>query len=345
MPRRLSELAELVAGRVEGDPNRAIDGLATLEDAGPGDLSFVIPAYRERAAASSAGAFLVGEDVRGLERDLLIAAEPRHALARLIEEFYPAPATTPDGVHPSAVVEVGAAIDPTASVGAFSVVGAGTTVGAGATLHAHVVVGRACAIGEHAVLHPHVVLYDHCEVGARAIVHAGTVLGSDGYGYASRGAEHLKLRHVGRAVVEADVEIGANCAIDRALLAETRIGEGTKIDNLVQVGHNARIGRGCLLVSQAGISGSTELGDGVVMAGQSGVAGHLELGAGSRVSAKSAVFKSVPPGQTVAGIPAVEAHRWRKSQVLLNRLDELRARILEIEKRLRSEDHEGEAGG
>lgn len=340
MGRTLAELAELVAGRVEGNPDRRIDGLTTLDSAGETDLSFVIPAYRDKAAASRAGAFLVGENVRGLERDLLIAAEPRHALAILIEEFNPPPEELSPGVHPTAVIDPAATVDPSASVGAFSVVGALSTVGARAVLHSHVVVGRSCAIGEDAVLYPHVVLYDRTELGARSVLHSGVVLGSDGYGYASRGVEHRKLRHVGRTVVEPDVEIGANCAIDRALLAETRIGEGSKIDNLVQVGHNVRIGRGCLLVSQVGISGSTALGTGVVMAGQSGVAGHLELGDGSRVTAKSAVFKSVSSGETVAGIPAVEASRWRRSQALLNRLEEMRRRIREIEKELKSQPEE-----
>ncbi len=334
MGHRLSELAELVGGRVEGDPGRVIEGLATLETAAETDLSFVIPGYRDQALASRAGAFLVGENVRGLERDLLVAREPRHALAALIEHFHPPVEKAAAGVHPSAVVDAAATIDPSATVGAFSVVGAGSVVAAGAVLHPHVVVGSSCRVGEGAVLHPHVVLYDHTTVGARSVLHAGTVLGSDGYGYASRGVEHLKLRHVGRTVVEDDVEIGANCAIDRALLAETRIGLGTKIDNLVQVGHNARLGPGCLLVSQVGVSGSTVLGKGVVMAGQSGVAGHLELGDGSRVSAKSAVFKSVAAGQTVAGIPAVEAGRWRRSQALLGRLDRMRQRIREIEREL-----------
>ena len=340
MGRRLSELAELVGGRVEGDSSRVIDGLATLEEAGESELSFVIPGYRERAAASRAGAFLVGENVRGLERDLLVAREPRHALAILIDHFHPPGERQAPGVHPTAVVDPTATVDPGAAVGAYSVVGAGSTVASGAVLHPHVVVGASCRIDEDATLHPHVVLYDRTEIGARSIVHSGVVLGSDGYGYASRGAEHSKLRHVGRTVVEADVEIGANCTIDRALLAETRIGEGTKIDNLVQVGHNVRLGRGCLLVSQVGVSGSTVLGTGVVMAGQSGVAGHLELGDGSRVSAKSAAFKSVPAGSTVAGIPAVETARWRRSQALIGRLDELRRRVRALERELAEQEEE-----
>ena len=334
--RCLAELASLVEGRVEGDPDRIVEGISTLERAGERDLSFVTPAYREQVAESRAGALLVGEELAGLERDLLVAPDPRYALARILELLHP-PAATLGGIHPTAVVDESATIDASASVGAFAVVGAGSTVAARATLKPHVVVGRRCSIGEDATLYPQVVLYDGCDIGARSILHAGVVLGCDGYGFATHEGEHVKLRHVGRTVVEADVEIGANCAIDRALLTETRIGEGTKIDNLVQVGHNAQVGRGCLLVSQVGISGSTTLGDGVVMAGQSGVAGHLELGDGSRVAAKSAVFKSVPAGRTVAGIPAVDAGHWKRTQALVNRLADLRRRLLRIERRVEGE--------
>lgn len=340
MQRRLSELAELIGGRVQGDPERMIMGLATLSEAGETDLSFVIAGYRKRAETSRAGAFLVGESLTDLPRDLLISPSPRHGLARLIDEFHPVRETVEAGVHPTAVVDAEAKVDPTATIGAFAVVGPGSEIGARAVIHPHVVVGRSCAIGAAAVLYPHVVVYDRTEIGERSIIHAGVVLGADGYGFASDRHGHTKLRHVGRTVIEADTEIGANTTIDRALLSETRIGAGTKIDNLVQVGHNARIGRGCLLVSQVGISGSTTLGDGVVVAGQSGVAGHLELGDGARVVAKSAVFKSIPAGETVAGIPAMEVGRWRRLQALLNQLDSIRRRLLGIEKKLRSENEE-----
>jgi UDP-3-O-[3-hydroxymyristoyl] glucosamine N-acyltransferase len=330
--RRLAELAERVGGRIEGDPERVVQGLNTLERATEHEISFVSNVgYRDQIDASEAGVLLVGEDLADLERDLLIAEDPRFALAQLLELFHPIEAPE-GGVHPTALVDPQAEVDPSASVGAFCVLGAGTRVGPRAVLHPHVVLGRSCSVGEGATLHPHVVLYDGCEVGERAILHSGVVLGSDGYGFATHGGEHVKLNHVGKAVVEADVEIGANCTIDRALFADTRVGTGTKIDNLVQVGHNAQIGRGCLLVSQVGISGSTRLGNYVVMAGQSGAAGHLELGDGSQVAAKSAVFKSVPAGETVAGIPAVGMGRWKRSQVLLGRLDDLRRRLLKLEK-------------
>jgi UDP-3-O-[3-hydroxymyristoyl] glucosamine N-acyltransferase len=341
---RLGELALRVGGQVEGDPERAIESIQTLEAAGPRDLSFLNHArYREQAAASGAGALLLtpalAAAVRGDEatgRDLLLVDDPPYALAHLLPLFHPRPAREP-GVHPTAVVEAGAAVDPSAHVAPYAVIGAGSRIGAGAVVGAHAVVGRGCEVGSGAVLHPHVVLYDGTAVGEGSEIHAGAVLGSDGFGYATRQGRHHKVPQVGRVVVEAEVEVGANTTIDRATLGETRIGAGTKIDNLVQVGHNVRVGRAAILCGQAGVAGSSRLGDGVVLAGQAGVGGHLTLGDRVQVAAKSAALTSVEPGMTVAGIPAVEMGKWRREVALRSRLErrlaELAKRIAELERR------------
>jgi UDP-3-O-[3-hydroxymyristoyl] glucosamine N-acyltransferase len=234
-------------------------------------------------------------------------------------------------VHSTAVVEPGASVDPTAAVGPYAVIGAGSRVAAGAAIGSHAVLGRGCSVGEGAVLHPHVVLYDGTEVGEGSEIHAGVVLGSDGFGYATHKGVHHKVPQVGRVVVEAAVEVGANTTIDRATLGETRVGAGTKIDNLVQVGHNVRIGKASILCGQAGIAGSTKLGDGVVLAGQAGVAGHLTLGDRVQVAAKSAALSSVEPGLTVAGIPAVDVGKWRREVALRARLEK---RLAEVNRRL-----------
>ncbi len=333
---RLAELAELVGGRVEGDPDRAVDAVRSLDTAGPRDLSVLkSPRYREQAEASQAGVLLVGPALAGAVsgRDLLIAGDPDLALARLVSALHP-PARREPGVHSTAVLEPGCEVDPTAHVGPYAVIGAGSRIGAGAVLHAAVSVGRDCIVGEGAVLHPHAVLYDGTEIGPGCVVHAGVVLGADGFGYATQGGMHHKVPQVGRVVLEEEVEIGANSTIDRATLGETRIGAGTKIDNLVQVGHNVRVGRHCILCGQAGIAGSTRLGDGVVLAGQSGVAGHIELGDRVQVAAKSAALASVEPGKVVAGIPAVELRKWRRQAALLSRLEEMRRRLRALERRL-----------
>lgn len=333
---RLAELAELVGGRIEGDPDREVDAIRTLDAAGPRDLSFLTsPKYRERAAVSGAGALLVGKEISpaGLGRDLLVVDDPSFALSRLIAVFNPAEAREP-GIHPTAIVEPGAEVDLSAHVGPYAVIGAGSRIGAGAAIHALAVVGRLCSVGERAVLYPHAVLYDGTEVGAGSIVHAGAVLGADGFGYATSRGVHHKVPQVGRVVVGDDVEIGANSTIDRAMLGETRVGSGTKIDNLVQVGHNVEVGRHCILCGQAGIAGSTRLGDYVVLAGQAGVAGHIHLGDGAQVAAKSAALTSVEPKMQVAGIPAIPLRKWRRQAVSLSRLETMNRRLKALEKRL-----------
>jgi UDP-3-O-[3-hydroxymyristoyl] glucosamine N-acyltransferase len=353
---RLADLAELVGGRVEGDPEREVEAVRTLDAAGPRDLSFLThPRYRAQALASAAGALLLGPDVPPelLEagagsattppRDLRVADDPAFALARVVAHMTPASVPAP-GVHPTAVLDPACTVDPTAHVGPYAVIGAGSRVAAGAAVHAHAVIGRGCAVGEGAVLHPHTVLYDGTEVGAGSIVHAGVVLGSDGFGYATHGGVHHKVPQIGRVVVEEDVEIGANSTIDRATLGETRIGRGSKIDNLVQVGHNVRVGRHCILCGQAGIAGSTRLGDYVVLAGQAGVAGHIELGDGAQVAAKSAALASVPARTQVAGIPAVELRRWKRQAVLIARLEEMSRRLRALERKLAAGGDAGEEG-
>jgi len=336
LAQRLGELAALVGGEVRGDPQRRIEGVRALAAAGPEHLSFVThPKYREAAARSRAGALLVGPGAELAGRDLLLSADPPWALARILAVLHPVPGPGP-GIHPSAVIGEGCEIHSSAHVGPLAVVGEGSRLDEGAVVHAHAVVGRGCRVGARSVVHPQVVLYDRTELGRDCIVHSGAVLGSDGFGYATHDGEHVKVPQLGRVVVEDGVEIGANTTIDRATLEETRLGAGSKIDNLVQVGHNVRLGKGCILVSQVGIAGSTTLGDHVVMAGQSGVAGHLTMGSGARISAKSAVFADVPEGAQMAGIPAVPAAKWRRQQALAGRLGELRRRLRELERRAAS---------
>ncbi len=340
---RLGELAELVGGEVVGDPEHLVRGVRALDRAGPRDLSFVTrAAFRDQAERSSAGALLVPPALAvadgSPDRPLLVAPNPTLALARILELFHPAEPLQP-GVHPTAVVAGGCEIDPAAQVGPYAVIGAGTRVEAAASVGAHAVIGRGCRIGAGAVLHPHVVLYDATEIGERVVLHAGTVLGADGFGYASDGGEHVKVPQVGRTVVEADVEIGALAAVDRALLDETRVGAGSKIDNLVQVGHNVQIGRGCLLCGQVGVAGSARLGDYVVLGGQVGAADHVEVARGVQAAGKSAILQSISEeGLQVGGIPAVDLKRWRKQRVRLERLDRLARRVRVLEKKLEESD-------
>lgn len=351
---RLGELAEKVGGEVRGDPDRSITGIRALPDAGPEHLSVLIRAdYRDQARTTGAGALLVPRGrtgsklAAGIERDLLQVEDPGRALAQLLSLYHPRRRPEP-GIHPTAVVDPTATVAESAHVGPYVVIGAGSRVEAQAVVEAHTVVGRGCRVGEGSWLYPHAVLYDGTQLGCRGIVHAGAVLGSDGFGFTWVDGEHRKVPQVGRLVVGDDVEVGANSALDRGTLGDTRVGDGTKIDNLVQVGHNVEVGRAALLCGQAGIAGSSRLGDHVVLAGQAGVADHRTVGEGVQVAAKSAVLSDVEAGTTVAGIPAVPLHQWRRQVVRLSRLDELQRRVKALERRLaaqEAEDGSGTRGG
>ncbi|MEZ5333491.1 MAG: UDP-3-O-(3-hydroxymyristoyl)glucosamine N-acyltransferase [Thermoanaerobaculia bacterium] len=340
MPTTLGALARRVGGEVRGNAERVVRGIRSLERAGSDDLAFVSSRrHLDRARASGAGALLVPPSVAAIERDLLVVPDPHEALVEILPIFAPPSAVGP-GIHPTAVVD-GARIDPSATVGPYAVVGAGSEVGARAVLHAHVVVGAKCIVSADCLLHPGVVLYDRTELGERCVVHAGVVLGGDGYGYASGSGEHRKLAHLGRVVLEDDVEVGANSTVDRGMLEETRLGAGTKVDNLVMVAHNVVTGRRCLLVAQSGVAGSARLGDGVVLAAQSGIIGHVEIGAGTTVGTKSALLRSSETGEKVAGIPAGEMGAWKRQQALLRRLPELFRRLRALESgKAKREDEE-----
>lgn len=331
---RLGDLAERVGGRVVGDAQRWISGVATLEAAGPGDLAFLTnPRYRRRAEATQAGAVLVGRGVALAGRDLLEAEEPYLALAEILALFHP-PAPRRPGISPDARIGRDVRLGSDPAVGPFAVVGDGAVLGDRVSVGAGSVVGEGCAIGDDTVLMARVVLYPGTRVGARCILHSGVVLGSDGFGFATSQGRHRKVPQVGRVVVEDDVEIGANTTVDRGTLGDTVVGRGTKLDNLVMVAHGARLGADCLLAAQSGIAGSTEVGRGVVFAGQSGAAGHLRIGDEAAVGAKSAVLEDVPEGAFVAGIPAVDHRIWKRSQAILGRLPELRAALRRLERRI-----------
>lgn len=327
----LAELAAAVGGEVVGDSERRLHGVATLDAATRDELSFLTNVrYRDAARDSRAGAVLVGRGTVLDGRDLLVCDEPYLALARILERFHPTP-------EPSRRVSERAAVDPAAelgeavTVGAFAVIEAGARLGDRCVIEPHAVVSRGSSVGADSVLHAGVVLYPGTRVGERCRIHAGVVLGGDGFGFATSGGVHHKVPQVGRVVVEDDVEIGANSTVDRGALDDSVVGAGSKLDNLVMIGHGVRVGRGALLAGQAGVAGSTRLGDGTVMAGQSGVTGHVELAAGTIVTAKSAVFADVKRAGMVSGVPAGDHKIWKRSQAIVRRLPQMRERLRRLE--------------
>ncbi|HSN54928.1 MAG TPA: UDP-3-O-(3-hydroxymyristoyl)glucosamine N-acyltransferase [Candidatus Sulfomarinibacteraceae bacterium] len=339
---KLAELAARLGAELVGDGDRELVGIQPLDAAGPEHLSFLHnPKYAAQAAASRAGAVIVDRADRLPGRDLLVTGEPYLAVARALQLLHPRPRPEP-GVHPSAVVAHDAELGAGVSIGPHSVVGGRAVVGPRTIIAAGCVIGEGVRIGGDCHLHPRVVVEDGCRIGHRCILQAGVVIGSDGYGFATVGGVHHKVPQVGIVVLEDDVEIQANTTVDRATMGETRIGRGTKIDNLVQLAHNVRVGEHCLLVAQVGISGSTRLGDHCVLAGKVGVAGHLEIGDRTMVGATAGVMKSVPSDSVLAGFPARPQREWLKTQAAVGRIDSLRHRVAELERRLAALEGPGE---
>lgn len=333
----VGDLAAHVGGEVEGDAALEIRGVAPLESAGPRELSLVAnPRYLRYLEASRAAAVLVphalAAQVSGPATQIRVA-DVHAALATLLPLLYPEPQRTP-GVHPTAVLEPDVVLGSDVTISPYAVLGRGAEVGDRARVGAHAVVGAGCRIGADSVLHPHVTLYPGAQVGARCILHSGVRLGTDGFGFVYADGAHRKVPQVGGCRLGDDVEVGANTTIDRGSIGDTVIGDGTKIDNLVHLGHNVRVGRHAIIIAQVGVSGSTTIGDGAVVAGQAGVGGHLSIGAGARVGAQAGVTADVAPGETVSGYPARPHAEALRTQANVFRLPELLRRVRRIEQTL-----------
>ena len=332
---RLKDIAERLECRLEGDGDIEIARVAGIEEARAGDLTFFAnPKYAAALRATHASAVILGETSDAAPCAMLRAANPYFAFARAMELFAPLD-PRPAGVHRLADVAPTAAVDPTASIAAFVSIGEGARIGARTVVYPHVTIGAGAAIGDDCVLHARVSIRERVRLGHRVVVQDGAVLGSDGFGFARRpDGTHHKIPQVGGVTVEDDVEIGANAAIDRPAVGETRIGAGTKIDNLVQVAHGVTIGRDVLLAAQVGIAGSSTLEDKVTLAGQVGVAGHLTVGKGVIATAQTGIPNSVEAGSFISGYPAIDNRDWLKSSAVFRRLPELKKTVADLRKRL-----------
>jgi len=336
----LTDLAARVGGRVEGDGSLAIERVMPLEAAGPGDVSFYAnPKYRAELQATRAGAVIVGENEPVPPgRALLRAANPYLAFAKISTLFHPPREALPE-IAPGAVVHESARVHPSAQLMPLAYVGPEAEVGARTILHPGVVLAERARVGDDCILYPNVVVREQCVVGHRCILQPGAVVGADGFGFAfdmegeeGSGPRHYKVPQAGIAVLEDDVELGANTCVDRATLGRTVIRQGAKIDDLVMIAHNVEVGPLSLLAAQAGISGSTRLGMGVLCGGQVGIVGHLEIGDGARVGAQAGVAHDIPAGETYSGYPASPHAEWRKQVAALKRLPEMLKRVRELEK-------------
>ena len=334
----LPEIADLVDARIVGESEKTITGAASVEEAEPGDLVFAeSPRFLAAALASRAAVILTTAETAAAfpdpARPLLLVSDPRAAFARVLEAFAP-PLNTAPGIHPSAQIGTDVRLGADVHIGADVTVGDGVNLGNRVHLLPGVRIGDSCEIGDETILFPNVVLYPRIRIGKRCRLHAGCVIGADGFGYIPVGTALKKVPHLGTVEIGDDVEIGANCCIDRAKTGATIIGPGTKLDNLVHVGHNVRVGASCLLIAQVGIAGSSTIGNGVILAGQAGVVDHVTLGDGVRVAAQSGVIGNVPTGQTVTGFPARPHAGKMREYAAITELPEALKRMRALEKRL-----------
>lgn len=335
------EIANLVGGEVEGEVDRKVRHVAPLETADPEALSFIASArYLPYLQATRAGVVLLPRSWSDSVPDgttAVVVEEPHHALHEVLTHLYPGDRPEP-GVHPTAIIPASARLGREVFVGPYVVLGEEVEIGDRTVIGAHSVIGAGCVIGDDVRIHPRVTLYDGVRLGDRVILHSGVVLGADGFGYVWKDGAHRKVPQVGGCVIGADVEIGANSTIDRGSIGDTVVGEGTKLDNLIMVGHNTRIGRSVIAASQVGVAGSSTIGDGVVLGGQVGIAGHLTIGSGAKVGAQAGVTGNVPENATYSGYPARPHLEAMRAQAGIFRLPELIRRVRRLESRIFGSD-------
>ncbi len=338
------DIASRLRGTLLGDSKVLITGAAPAPEAQRGQITFAEnEQIFQSALQGGASAIVVGKVYAPSAKVLIQVANVRAAFAQLLEWFYPEE-TFPAGIHASAVVSPDAQIDPTASIGPACSIAHGVVIGPKSVLCGGNHLGANCRIGAESRLFPNVVLYANTVLGRRVRIHAGSVIGSDGYGYVFDGGKHRKILQVGGVLIEDDVELGANVTVDRGALGRTIIGEGTKIDNLVQIAHNVAIGKHCLIVAQTGIAGSTTIGDRAVIAGQVGIAGHINIGSRATIAAQSGVMRDVPADQKVFGSPAQNDREAKRQLLALQQLPALIKRFRRMEKRLASKTARAESG-
>lgn len=332
---KLSRLAEQLGGNLVGDGEIEIYGVSGIEEAQRGHITFVAnPKYRSLLRTTKASAVIVSRDVWERNTTLIQVDNPYFAFLQAHKLLAPKESPPFQGIDPRAVVEEGVELGDGVAVGAFVVIGRGTKIGAQTTIYPNVYIGQRCCIGEEVLIYPQVSIREKTEIGHRVIVQSGSVIGSDGFGYAHDKGVYYKIPQLGRVVIEDEVEIGANVTIDRATMGITRIGRGTKIDNLVHVGHNVEVGQDSIIVAQVGISGSTRVGKKVILAGQAGLIGHIHVGDGAMVGAQAGVTKSIPPGTIVSGYPA-RPHALAKRIIAHQaRLPHLSKRVADLEKKM-----------
>lgn len=331
-PLTAAQVAEIAGGELHGDAGLVVTGVASLENAAHDKVCFLgNPKFKRAALDSAAGVMIVAEALPA-DRAQVVVAEPYTAFIKVLEHFRVQDTIEP-GAHPTAFIDPGAKVSPAAAVGPLASVGAGAVIGDGVTIGAGSVIGRGCVVGDGSTIHPRVTLYPGTEVGKRVVIHAGCVIGADGFGYVLTGEGHIKKPQVGTVLIEDDVEMGANCCVDRAMLDKTVVGAGTKLDNMVHLAHNVRVGKRCIILAGTVVAGSVTIGDGAVISGNVTVKDNVDIGAGAMVVGHSGVSDDVPAGEVVFGYPAIPFSQAKRVYSRLKQLPDLFKRVRKLEKR------------
>ena len=334
MKTSLKELARLVDGKVIGDSNKVITGVAGIKDAKEGDITYLAhPKYAVEIGNTRASAIVLAQQPEKCSLSMIIVENPLYAFSLIISRFCVQP-HSPKGINPQAVIGQDVTLGKDISIYPFVTIGNRVKIGNRVTLYPGVFVGDDSVIEEDCLIYPHVSIMDKVSIGKRVIVHSGTVIGSDGYGYVSNNGKHHKIPQVGGVLIEDDVEIGSNVSIDRAALGKTIIKRGTKIDNLVQIAHNVKVGEDCIIVAQVGISGSSEIGNHVTLAGQVGIVDHVKVGNNTLVGAATGIWKDVGSNQQVFGNPFMTYGKFLRTQAIITRLPEIKDQLKAYEKRI-----------
>lgn len=338
---KLLKLADLIGGKISGDPDVEINGAAGIKEAKDGDITFLDnKKMMKNIPSSKASAVIVREEIKDLSMSMLVVDNPRLAFAKALKVFY-AKLPESSGVSDNAIIGMNVIMGDDVSVHPLSYIGNDVILGRGVTVSPGVYIGEGVSIGDGSFMYPNVTIRENVKIGKNVIVHSGAVIGSDGFGYVPEKGMHYKIPQVGGVIIEDNVEIGANTTIDKATVGNTIIGRGTKIDNLVQIAHNVKIGNNCIIVAQVGIGGSVEIGDEVVLAGQVGVRDHINVGDGVMAGAKTGIVSDILDGQFVSGHPAIPHKIWLRAQSVYSKLPDYVKRIQKLERKIDPVDNAG----
>lgn len=334
--RTLGEIADHVDGRVVGDPRIVIRAAATIERADDGDISFLANRkYEKQLPTTKASAVIVGREIAGVGVAQVVAADPYFAFQQVLVLLHGHRRHRNIGISPRAAIAATAEIGANCHIHDFVTIAENARIGNGCVVYPCTYIGEDVRIGPNCIVYPNVAVYERCRIGKRVILHANSVIGADGFGFATHDGVHYKIPQVGGVIIEDDVEIGSGCSIERGTLDDTVIGEGSKVGDLVAIGHGTRVGPHCLLVAQVGIAGSTTLGHHCVMGGQVGVVGHITVGNNVTIGAQAGVVNSIPDGETVLGAPAIDAAQARRAYTMLQHLPQMRQDIRALQNRLK----------